>query len=197
MTELEKIIGDHKSFLDDILGRVMYEGFDLSDFVQIDHMCYRTTSLENYDVKKSELSRVAKLLGETMINGRPISTFRLNDPVIHSPWRIDAIELPAPKARSNHQEGLEHVEFVLYDDIPTFLKKYDSKPFEMRAADRGINPEIGLQLGELSVKFHLLNLPTVVYLEHKLGMDSKENDSNLVHYTYRIKYSFLKGYFIR
>ncbi len=171
MTELAQIIGDYPAFLDDILDRVETEGFDFADFVQIDHMCYRTTSLENYEDKKTELASVAKLLGEALINGRPISTFRLNTPVIHSPWRIDAIELPAPKAGSEHQEGLEHVEFVLYDDIPTFLKKYEGKPFEMRAADRGINPEIGLQLGELSVKFHLLNLPTVVYLEHKLGMN--------------------------
>ncbi len=171
MAELKEIIGDYPAFLDDILGRVTTEGFDLADFVQIDHMCYRTTSAENYEDKKAELASVAKLLGETIINGRPISTFRLTEPVMRPPWRIDAIELPAPKAGSDYQEGLEHVEFVLYDDFPTFLKKYEGKPFEMRAADRGINPEISLQLGELSVKFHLLNLPTVVYLEHKLGMD--------------------------
>jgi len=144
----------------------------LTDFVQIDHMFYRTTSTENYVDKKAELESVARLLGETIVNGRPISTFRLKEPVIHTPWRIDAIELPAPKAGSEHQEGLEHIEFVLFDDIPTFLKKYEGKPFEMRAAKRGINPEIGLQLDELSVKFHLLSLPTVVYLEHKLGMDN-------------------------
>jgi predicted metalloenzyme YecM len=171
MSKLERVIGDYPTFLDDILGRVEDEGFDLGDFVQIDHMCYRTVSAKNYEAKKAELASVARLLGETMVNERPISTFRLNRPVIHTPWRIDAIELPAPKPGSEHKEGLEHVEFVLYDDIPTFLKKYEGKPFEMKAADRGINPEIGLQLGELSVKFHLLNLPTVVYLEHKLGID--------------------------
>ncbi len=172
MTELKQIIGDYSSFLDDILSRVEAEGFDMADFSQMDHMCYRTTSTENYEQKKAELSALAELLGETMVNGRPISTFRLNEPVIRSPWRVDAIELPAPKAGSEHKEGLEHVEFVLFDDIPTFLKKYEGKPFEMRASDRGINPEVGLQLGGMSVKFHLLNLPTVVYLENKLGIDS-------------------------
>lgn len=171
MPELTEVIGDYQTFLDTILTKVVDDGFDLEDFVQIDHMCYRTVSVENYSQKKNELATVAKLLGETMINGRPISTFRLNQPVRHNHWRIDAIELPAPKAGSGHGEGLEHIEFVLYDDMPTFLKKYQGKPFEMRAADRGINPEIGLQLGKYSVKFHLLNLPTVVYLEHKLGMD--------------------------
>ena len=40
----------------------------------------------------------------------------------------------------------------------------------MQAADRGINPEIGFKLPSYTVKFHLLNLPTVVYLEAKLGI---------------------------
>lgn len=170
MPELESIIGDYTEFLNDILSRVDDQGFDVKDFIQIDHMCYRTTSMENYLQKKDELASVATLLGETLINDRPISTFRLLSPVIHGQWRIDAIELPAPKAGKDVPEGLEHIEFVLYDDIPTFLKKYEGKPFEMRAADRGINPEIGLKLRDYTVKFHLLNLPTVMYLEHKLGV---------------------------
>lgn len=169
---LEDIIGDYQTFLAEILAQTEAEGFDLSDFVQIDHACYRTTSLENYEQKKAELSEVARLLGETEINGRPICTFRLHEPIRHGSWRIDAIELPAPKEGASHEEGLEHIEFVLYDDIPTFLQKYDGKPFELRAADRGINPEIGLNLGRYTIKFHLLNLPTVVYLEHKLGITS-------------------------
>lgn len=170
MSELEGVVGNYSSFLDDILARTEAEGFDLNDFIQIDHICYRTVSAENYDQKKDELTSVSKLLGETMINGRPISTFRLTEPIRHGRWRIDAVELPAPKAGSDFAEGLEHIEFVLYDDMPTFLQKYDGKPFKLNAADRGINPEVALKLGDMSVKFHLLNLPTVVYLEHKLGI---------------------------
>ena len=170
MAELTDLIGDYTAFLDDILSRVKAQGFDTADFIQIDHMCYRTTSMENYLQKKDELASVATLLAETTVNHRPISTFRLVKPVIHGQWRIDAIELPAPKAGKDLPEGLEHIEFVLYDDIPTFLKKYEGKPFEMRAAARGINPEIGLKLDNYTIKFHLLNLPTVVYLEYKLGV---------------------------
>jgi uncharacterized protein len=170
MNKLEEIIGDYTSFLDEILARTEAEGFDLNDFSQLDHMCYRTTSLENYANKKDQLTKVARLLTETQVNGRPISTFRLNEPVLHGRWRVDAVELPAPKAGSEHAEGLEHVEFVLYDDIPTFLQKYNGKPFELRAADRGINPEVGLKLGDMVVKFHLLSLTAVTYLENKLGI---------------------------
>lgn len=179
MDTLKSIIGNYTSFLNDILARVESAGFDMSDFIQIDHMCFRTETLDKYLVKKTKLATVAKLLGETLVNGRPISTFRLFEPVRHGTWRIDAIELPAPKTGADHTEGLEHVEFVLFDDIPTFLEKYSDKPFKMQAADRGINPEIGLQLGDLSVKFHLLNLPTVVYLEQKLGLDDIRDGKSL------------------
>lgn len=114
---------------------------------------------------------MGRLLGETQVNNRSIATFRLLEPVRYGNWRIDAIELPAPKVGTKTDEGLEHVEFVLFDDKEDFLKKYAYKQFEMRAADRGINPEIGFRLPSYTVKFHLLNLPTVVYLERKLGID--------------------------
>ena len=172
MSELTAVIGDYPTFLDDILARVEHAGFDMSDFSQLDHMCYRTVSLEQYDQKKTELRKVGRLLTETVINDRPIATFRLHRPVFHGKWRIDAIELPAPKAGAAYGEGLEHIELVLYDDIPTFLHKYEGKPFEMKAANRGINPEVGLKLGEYTVKFHLLSLTTVTYLEQKLGITS-------------------------
>lgn len=167
---LQQIIGDYQSFLDDIIGRIKNEGFNMADFSQMDHMCYRTTSEQNYQDKKSKLMAVATLLTETEVNGRMICTFRLHKPVVHAGWRVDALELPAPKQGKECAEGLEHVELVLYDDMPTFLAKYEGKPFELQSADRGINPEIGLKLGEYKVKFHLLSLTTVCYLENKLGI---------------------------
>jgi len=155
---------------------IVEEGFDLSDFVQMDHLCYRVESLDSYAAKKRALAEFGQLLGESQVNGRPIATFRLHEPVRYQQWRIDAVELPAPKADVATKEGLEHVELVLFDDQETFLKKYAHKQFEMQAADRGINPEIGFKLPTYTVKFHLLNLPTVVYLEKKLGITDVRND---------------------
>jgi len=133
-------------------------------------MCYRVPTLEKYHAKRKELLSVGKLLGEVQVNGRPITTFRLHTPVRYDEWRIDAIELPAPREGVETEEGLEHVEFVLFDSLEDFLKKYSDKQFNMDAADRGINPEIAFKLPSCTVKFHLLNLPTVVYLEQKLGI---------------------------
>lgn len=170
MNKLKTTLGDYNVFLDDILTLIVEEKFDTADFSQMDHICYRTASLQNYYDKKKELEAQASLLGETMVNGRPISTFRLNEPIIHGAWRIDAIELPVPKATDTYTEGLEHVEFVLYSDLPTFAAKYPEKQFEMRASDRGINPEIGYKLGKYGVKFHMLSLGTVLYLENILNI---------------------------
>jgi predicted metalloenzyme YecM len=166
--DLQNIIGDYHTFLKQILQEIVDEGFDLSDFSQMDHMCYRVPSLERYELKKQELAQVSKLLGEAQINGRPIAVFRLNKPIYYDNWRIDTVELPAPKEGVKVDEGLEHVELVLFDAKEEFLKKYAGKQFEMQSADRGINPEIGFRLPTYTVKFHLLSLPTVVYLEKKL-----------------------------
>lgn len=176
MDELQTIIGDYRSFLKQILQEIEAEGFDLSDFVQMDHMCFRVPTLERYELKKNELANMARLLGEAQINGRPIAVFRLNEPVHFQSWRIDTVEIPAPRDGVKTKEGLEHVELVLYDDKAIFLEKYSGKQFEMKAADRGINPEIVYRLPTYTVKFHLLSLPTVVYLEKKLGITDIRDD---------------------
>ncbi|MEX1112713.1 MAG: VOC family protein [Candidatus Andersenbacteria bacterium] len=170
MSSLKEIIGDYDSFLDEILALIAEEGFKTEDLAQLDHVCYRTVSYSNYEQKKKELKTVALLLGETVVNNRPIATFRLIEPIIHNRWRIDAIELPAPKPGSKYLEGLEHVEFVIFDDMQKFVAKYSHKQFDLRSVKRGINPELGFDLGKYSVKFHLLNLPTVIYLEEKIGI---------------------------
>ncbi len=168
MDTLGQVIGDYNGFLQTVLEDMAAAEFDMADFVQIDHMCYRTVSQENYEAKKDELAVVGRLLGESIVSGRHIAVYRLHQPVRYKSWRIDAVEVPAPKASKPFAEGLEHVELVLFDDKDTFLAKYAGKPFDMTSADRGINPEIGLKLARCAVKFHLLNLPTVVYLENKL-----------------------------
>jgi hypothetical protein len=179
MDALQSVIGDYSTFIGSILDEVKTAGFDLEDFVQMDHMCYRVTSAETYQKKKEELLSVATLLHEAMVNSRPIAVYRFHAPVKVQGWRIDTIELPAPKSGKSISEGLEHVEFVLYEDIPTFLQKYSDKTFNMQSADRGINPEIGYRLGNgYGVKFHLLNLPAAVYLEKKLGITEIHSTSN-------------------
>jgi uncharacterized protein len=170
MVQLQEVVGDYQGFLATMLAEVKKAGFDLNDFVQMDHMCYRVTDMETYARKKEELQTVGTLLVETMINGRPIASYRLHEPVKIDSWRVDTIELPAPKDGSDFAEGLEHVEFVLYEDLPTFLQKHSGKTFNLQAADRGVNPEVGFKLSNgYGVKFHIVSLPAAIYLEKKLA----------------------------
>lgn len=170
MNNLQNTIGDYEQFLTSTLTRVEQEGFDVADFTQLDVLCYRTSSQDNYVQKKKELSKIGELLSEAIVSGRPIATFRLNDPIYYAGWRIDAIELPAPKAGSEKPEGLEHIQFVLYDDLKTFMQKHQDKEFDTRAIDRDINPMIAYKFKGGAVKFHILSLPVAIYLEKKLGV---------------------------
>ena len=54
MDALGQIIGDYKVFLRTVLEDMAAVGFDISDFVQMDHVCYRTVSQANYEAKKIE-----------------------------------------------------------------------------------------------------------------------------------------------
>ncbi len=176
MNDLHPIIGDYEVFLQGILERVATADFDFGDFSQLDHLCFRTSSLDNYQQKKQQLSAVGELLGEVQVNARPIAVFRLHQPIRFETWRIDAIELPAPKPGQTTIEGLQHIEFVLYDSTEAFLAKYAGKKFDLAAAERGINPEIAYRFDDGScVKFHLLSLPAVLYLQHKLGITEISN----------------------
>ncbi|HSX31604.1 MAG TPA: VOC family protein [Candidatus Saccharimonadales bacterium] len=170
MDPLQAIIGDYQTFLKNITAEIAAAGFDFDDFSQMDHMCYRVTTHADYKPKKQALMAVGALLGEAQVNGRSISTFRLQKPVRYDRWRIDTVELPAPKEGVYTKEGLDHVELVLYDDMQSFMAKHPDKQFKTDAIDRGVNPEISFKLPNYTVKFHLLSLPTVVYLERKLGI---------------------------
>lgn len=168
MDTLKDIIGDYDAFLSDILDQVEMQGFDENDLVQIDHLCYRTISAENYEDLRAQLADFGKLVGENMINERPISTFRLTDPIYYDIWRIDAIELTAPKPEGpNYSEGLEHIGYVIYDDVPTFIKKYDGKSFELKSAEHPVNPTVRLPLNGCAVKFHQVSLPAAVQIEQQ------------------------------
>jgi len=171
MQVLSDIIGDYATFIDTIAKKLKQNGFDLNDFSQMDHICYRTVSLDNYAHKKEELSGIADLLGEKLVNNRLIAVFRLREPIIQNGWRVDCIELPAPKEGSPFEEGLEHAEMVIYDNKEKFLEKYKDKNFDMKSADRGINPEIGFYFDQYAVKFHLLSLATVLFIEEKMRIN--------------------------
>ncbi len=171
MNTLQAVIGDYTQFVREIVAEVEVVGFDMADFMVVDHICYRVETLDQYEDKKTQLEAYGERLAETSVNKRPIATYKLHQPIRVASWRIDALELPAPKPGRAETEGLEHAEFVIYDTVEQFLAKYSGMQFDTKAADRGINPEIGMRLPSgKGVKFHLLPLTAVVQLEKLLGV---------------------------
>lgn len=88
--------------------------FTLIIYREIDHVCYRCETIEEYSDIKRKLSEFGEVLVEGMIGGRPILTLHLTEPILYDEhWRISCLEVPCPKPGRAYVRGLEHVEVVL------------------------------------------------------------------------------------
>lgn len=151
-------------FLDSIFDRIEEIGIDVSTF-ELDHICYRVDTTENYNRFKLLLEESAHLLVESLIKDRPISCFKLREPINYINRTISVIELPAPKSGSAYEEGYEHVEFVIHSSLEEFLDQYPAVKFDVTGMGKKINPDLRVQLGGLSVKFHRQGIEEVIEIE--------------------------------
>lgn len=120
---LTEIIGDPLIFLKDLFSMLSDIELDVEKY-ELDHICYRVESLDEYKQKKDELNDLGELLVESMVNGRLISTFKLINPIEFEKRKIYLIELPAPKKGHAYASGLEHVEFVTKEPLQKIIEKY-------------------------------------------------------------------------
>ena len=90
------MIEDYRRFLDMILGIIEIVGIDVRGY-ELDHMCWRVETEEQYEEYKEELSKMGELLVESEVKGRMISVYKLDKPLVYGERVIDVIELPAPK----------------------------------------------------------------------------------------------------
>lgn len=164
---LSDVIGDPIIFLDDLFGKI--NDIELIvDQYELDHICYRVESVDQYKVKKEELSHLGELLVESMVNGRMISTFKLFDPIVYNNRKIYLVELPSPKSSHSYKSGLEHVEFVTKEPLQKIIERYPQYSFEAFGIHKKINADITLKLGEYCIRFHNQSLEDVIKLEKKL-----------------------------
>lgn len=162
---LHQIFWDTDIFFSRIFGVLDTIGIDVSGF-ELDHFCYRVETAERYEELKEMFGEYGKLLSEKEINGRPISSFKLSDPVVYGERSISVLELPYPKEGSPYKEWLEHVEFVIDKSFEEFMNQYTDIDFDKKAIDKKINPDIGIDYDWVRVKFHHHTLEYVIeYLE--------------------------------
>ena len=172
--------GDLESFLDFVTEFCINRSL-LDDSMEIDHVCYRVETVHEYTRITNELSTYGDVIADSMINGRPITTVKLNQPMKYKNWSISCIEIPCPKAGRPYQAGWEHIEIVIGDQhmgclnnksiLETFMSKYSEIEFDTRAIDKEINADVSIEIGQYSCKFHCRPLYEVCEFERKHGHD--------------------------
>lgn len=166
---MHKILGDCERFISRTSRGLSLIGIDRSELAMMDHLCYRVETDGRYEEMFQRLTEIASHLGSASINGRTIATFELHDYLEVDGWIVPCIELPAPKEESPYPEGLEHAEFVIIGGLERFAEKHAQLPFNRKGMLKDLNPELGLKVNGLSVKFHEQPLGAVVRIEQRLG----------------------------
>ncbi len=162
---MESILGPITLFLDRIFQVLDQDGIDVSQY-ELDHICYRVETEEQYESLKTQLQPLGELLTESQIGGRPIATFKLFQPIKYHEREIWCLELPSPKEGSPYSEGFEHAEFVIDKPFEEFMSLYPSLTFKTKGMSKEVNPEISRKYGDLAVKFHHHTIEYVIrYLD--------------------------------
>lgn len=167
MTFQEDIAIQAQDFLKKIFHNLHGLQIDIAKW-RVDHMCYRTSSNDNYIAMKNKFQNIGTLLIESEINGRDIATYKLNKAIVFEDREIDVIEVPAPKNGVVTTEGLEHIEVVIDISFEELMERYPNITFHTKAISKAINPDIEIEFADCAIKFHHQTLEKVIELEKTL-----------------------------
>lgn len=152
---IDEIVGDINIFLDKIFLNIQKAGFEFSELDELDHIAYRVESDKRYEEVKNQSKDFAEYIDEAMFGGRLISILKLKVPIKYKNYKIDCIELMAPKENNTFKEGLEHAEFVISLNLADFHNKYKNIiNFNFDGYSREINPELIVEFEDCAVKLH-------------------------------------------
>lgn len=164
IVEDEPLLNHHNTFLEQVFLSLEGVGISVDNF-ELDHLCYRVNRLDRYFYLLGLLQNTHILLSESEINGRPIAIFLLKHPIVYQSRKIRLLELPAPKNGSSYEEGYEHVEFVIDQDLKNFTSDYPRVKFDTKGLNKPLNRDVRVSFGAISVKFHELPLRKVIEME--------------------------------
>lgn len=167
-------------FLEKLFLQMANQNIVLENHWDIDHLCFRVATQQNYEKYKSDFVLFADLLIESEVSGRLISTYKMHKPVRFKNWQIDVVELPAPKKGKVTHEGFEHIEIVT--DL-TFLEiqtRYPNCKYDHSGLTKDFNQELEIELQGCALKFHSLSLESVVRLESNSEIFSALKNSQVL-----------------
>ncbi|MFV8257176.1 VOC family protein [Bdellovibrio bacteriovorus] len=169
-----------QDFLQRVFNKLDAQNIQLDKHWFIDHLCYRVSSLENYNSFKTQFASFAELLIESDVNGRPIATYKFAEPIRFRDWSIQVVELPAPKPGKVTIEGFEHFEVVADIGFDEIKARYPSAVFSESGLKKEFNPELEISLDELAIKFHPLSLESVIRLEKNEAIHTAVKSSGVL-----------------
>ena len=85
------IIGGVSQFLMVLTEKTQNLGIDISE-KEIDHVCYRCSTITEYQQVCHNLLCFGEILLESMIGGRPIAMLSLTVPIQYRQWSVRCIE---------------------------------------------------------------------------------------------------------
>lgn len=157
-------------FVSDLLTHVRAQGVSTHGWI-IDHICFRTAEKAEYESLKDLLTQevshdfAGTLLSDASVNGRPIATIRMKEPLIVDSFNIEAIEIPSPKSGSQYASGFEHIEVVTTKSFMELKELFRGFTVE-DATHKPINPELIIVLPSGRIKFHQLPLSCLIEVEN-------------------------------
>jgi predicted metalloenzyme YecM len=152
-------------FFDQLNTLIETNKIQLKDHWNIDHACYRSSSFEDYRKLKEEFEKIGNLLVESEVNGRPIATYKLHEPLNFRKQKIEIIELPAPKKAKLTKRGFEHIEIVIDEKFNSIQSAYKNLKFDKGGLKKNFNQELEIVFGDVNIKFHHISLESVIRLE--------------------------------
>ena len=156
-----------EKFLDQLFSEIETLHLKLN-FIEIDHLCFRTESDEDYQRVCSDFSEQGVLLIEAPVAGRLISTFKFHTPFQYKKISIPLIEIPAPKKGKTTQRGFEHIELVVKESFEELIQKYSHLKLETAALKKELNPELEIEFKSGAIKFHHQSLEKIIEIEKGL-----------------------------
>lgn len=167
------------NFLDLVFRNLEDQKIDIKNW-EIDHLCYRTSSWENYLQKKIDFAELGLCLIESEVNGRPITTYKLHHPIIYKKWIIDLVEVPAPKLNKITKEGFEHIEVVIDESFDTLMQKNPDILFNTKGMNKELNPELEIEFENCALKFHHKSLEHIINIENHERIMKFLSDSKIL-----------------
>ena len=151
------ILGDVNGFLEKAFSHLTEAGLDVSGY-EMTHLCFRVASEGGFLIKKEALSQVGTLISNVLAEGRPYLVYKLYDPIVYREHCVSLVALPYPKPNNTYSTALQHVAFLMKEDISTLLDQYPNIEFDKLELNRATHPELKLRFQDLVIKFHNLSL---------------------------------------